>query len=120
MAANRNPAKEVSPRGSCASRRLAGVTPAQAGPTAVRMTADPGAGRGAVHPTVAKAFHVLDETGLPWVLLRGEDDLALPSGDVDILVARELLPDLDKLMNGIGLCRVHATGHGSHRFYFGY
>ncbi|WP_160663657.1 hypothetical protein [Pseudarthrobacter sp. ATCC 49987] len=84
------------------------------------MTADPHTGRSAVHPTVAKAFHALDETGLPWVLLRGEDDLALPSGDVDILVARELLPVLDGLMNGIGLCRVHATGHGSHRFYFGY
>lgn len=84
------------------------------------MTADPPTGHPAVHPTVTKAFHALDEAGLPWVLLRGEDDLALPSGDVDILVAHELLPVLDGLMNGIGLCRVHATGHGSHRFYFGY
>lgn len=77
-------------------------------------------GRSAVHPVVAKAFAVLDETGLPWVLLRGADDLARPSGDVDILVAGALLPELDGLMAGIGLCRVHATGHGSHRFYFGY
>ena len=84
------------------------------------MTADPLTSNAAVHPTVAKAFHALDETGLPWLLLRGEDDLARPSGDVDILVADELLPVLDGLMNGIGLCRVRAAGHGSHRFYFGY
>ena len=84
------------------------------------MTADAQTSHSAVHPTVAKAFHALDESGLPWVLLRGEDDLALPSGDVDILVASGLLPRLDELMNGIGLCRVRAAGHGSHRFYFGY
>lgn len=84
------------------------------------MTADPQTSLPAVHPTVAKAFGALDDTGLPWVLLRGEDDLAAPVGDVDILVSDELLPGLDELMNGIGLCRVRATGHGSHRFYFGY
>lgn len=84
------------------------------------MTADPGNGQPAVHPTVAKAFHALDGTGLPWVLLRGEDDLAAPTGDVDLLVAPGLLPGLDGLMKGIGLCRVRAAGHGSHRFYFGY
>ncbi|MET1063480.1 MAG: hypothetical protein ABWX85_00745 [Arthrobacter sp.] len=57
---------------------------------------------------------------MPWVLLRGEDDLAEPSGDVDILVAGGVLPRLDELMHAIGLCRVRAAGHGSHRFYFGY
>ncbi|WP_157361034.1 hypothetical protein [Arthrobacter sp. EPSL27] len=77
-------------------------------------------GRSAVHPAVARAFRALDDSGLPWVLLRGADDLARPSGDVDILVAGALLPGLDGLMAGIGLCRVRATGHGSHRFYFGY
>ena len=84
------------------------------------MTAGPHTGHPAVHPTVASAFRALDETGLPWVLLRGEDDLDRPSGDVDILVAGGLLPGLDGLMEGIGLCRVRAAGHGSHRFYFGY
>ena len=84
------------------------------------MTAGPHTSHSAVHPTVAKAFRALDGTGLPWVLLRGEDDLARPAGDVDILVAGGLLPGLDELMNGIGLCRVRAAGHGSHRFYFGY
>jgi hypothetical protein len=84
------------------------------------MTPAPRTSHSAVHPTVARAFHALDETGLPWVLLRGEDDLARPAGDVDILVAAGLLPVLDELMAGTGLCRVRAAGHGSHRFYFGY
>ncbi|WP_426997062.1 dTMP kinase [Pseudarthrobacter sp. N5] len=73
-----------------------------------------------IHPTVARAFRALDESGLAWVLLRGEDDLARPYGDVDLLVAGGQLPGLDELMNSIGLCRVRAAGHGSHRFYFDY
>lgn len=74
----------------------------------------------AAHPTVLEAFHALEDTGLPWVLLRGENDLACPDGDVDLLVDPRMLHQLDGLMARIGLCRVHATGHGSHRFYFGY
>lgn len=74
----------------------------------------------ALHPDVAKVFRALDGSGMPWVLLRGEHDLARPSGDVDILVSGEQLPGLDHLMAGIGFRRVLATGHGSHRFYFAY
>lgn len=73
-----------------------------------------------IHPWVAKALQALDRSGQPWVLLRGEDDLALPAGDVDILVARELLPGIDGLMRDVGFHRVLAPGHGTHRFYFGY
>lgn len=73
-----------------------------------------------VHPRVAAVFAVLDGTSWPWVLLRGEDDLALPSGDVDILVDGRVLPLLDELLAGAGFCRVLAPGHGSHRFYFCY
>jgi hypothetical protein len=71
-------------------------------------------------PNVAAALHALDGTGLPWLLLRGEHDLARPSGDVDILVARELLPVLDRVLEAAGFRRVLAPGHGSHRFYFCY
>ena len=73
-----------------------------------------------VEPNVAAALHALDGTGLPWLLLRGEHDLAQPSGDVDILVDRELLPVLDGLLEAAGFRRVLAPGHGSHRFYFCY
>lgn len=71
-------------------------------------------------PNVAAALHALDGTGLPWLLLRGEHDLARPSGDVDILVARELLPVLERVLEAAGFRRVLAPGHGSHRFYFCY
>ena len=73
-----------------------------------------------MEPNVVAALHALDGTKLPWLLLRGEHDLAQPSGDVDILVARELLPVLDGLLEGAGFRRVLAPGHGSHRFYFCY
>ena len=69
---------------------------------------------------VAAAFAALDRSGEPWVLLRGADDLAQPSGDVDILVAATLLPSLDALMMQAAFHRVLARGRGSHRFYFGY
>ncbi|UUL76838.1 hypothetical protein NG819_03640 [Pseudarthrobacter sp. Fe7] len=73
-----------------------------------------------IHPKVGSVFDALDRAGLPWLLLRGEDDLALPAGDVDILVDKHLLPRLDELMGAAGFCRVLAWGHGSHRFYFCY
>ena len=73
-----------------------------------------------IEPHLANALHLLEGTGLPWLLLRGEGDLARPSGDVDLLVAEELLPGLDRLLEGAGFRRVLAPGHGSHRFYFCY
>lgn len=74
----------------------------------------------AIEPNVTAAMHALEGSGLPWLLLRGEDDLARPAGDVDILVAGELLPVLDGLLEAAGFRRVLAPGHGSHRFYFCY
>lgn len=73
-----------------------------------------------IHPSIASAFRALDGLGRPWVLLRGEDDLVRPHGDVDILVADGPLPQLDALLAGAGFRRVVAPGHGSHRFYFSY
>lgn len=73
-----------------------------------------------MEPLVAAALHALDRTTLPWLLLRGQDDLAHPSGDVDILISRELLPLLDGSLETVGFRRVLAPGHGSHQFYFSY
>ena len=83
---------------------------------------DPGEWNGEqpdIHPAVARAFRALG-SGLPWVLLRGEDDLVRPTGDVDVLVADGEFPRLDALLAGAGFRRVVAHGHGSHRFYFSY
>ena len=85
--------------------------------------ADPGEWGGEqpdIHPAIAKAFRALDGSGRPWVLLRGEDDLVRPTGDVDILVGDGRIQRLDALLAGVGFHRIVACGHGSHRFYFSY
>ena len=74
----------------------------------------------ALHAAVAKAFRTLDESGVTWLLLRGEDDLLRPSGDVDLLVDSAHESALDDLMGTSGFRRLGAAGHGSHRFYFSY
>jgi len=51
----------------------------------------------AVHPFVSRAFQALDATGHPWALLRGADDLSVPTGDVDVLVASAALDALEQL-----------------------
>ena len=38
-----------------------------------------GVGYRFIHPALAAAFAALDLSGRPWLLLRGEDDLALPA-----------------------------------------
>lgn len=65
-------------------------------------------------------FQSLEDAGHPWLLLRGEDDLEQPAGDVDLLVSEKLLPRLDHVLEDAGFRRVIAHGHGSHRFYFRY
>jgi thymidylate kinase len=72
-----------------------------------------------VHPSLAAAFQALDDSG-SWLLLRGENDLVSPSGDVDILVSTEQLRGLDSVLKAVGFSRIMAPGHGSHRFYFSY
>ncbi|MEO3934482.1 hypothetical protein WMO79_16930 [Micrococcaceae bacterium Sec7.4] len=84
---------------------------------------DPGEWNGEqpdIHPLIARAFQALDGSGLAWVLLRGEDDLVRPTGDVDILVGDGQMQRVDALLAGVGFRRVLAPGHGSHRFYFSY
>lgn len=84
--------------------------------------ADPGEWNGEqpdIHPMIASAFRALDGLG-PWVLLRGEDDLVRPAGDVDVLVGDGHIQHLDKVLEGVGFRRLLAPGHGSHRFYFCY
>lgn len=72
----------------------------------------------AVHPHVSAAFAALDAAGVDWALLRGVDELAAPTGDVDILVDAGAT-ELDAALSRAGLVPVRARGHGSHRFYVG-
>jgi thymidylate kinase len=74
---------------------------------------------GEVHPAILEAFEALDHAALPWALLRGADDLALPHGDVDLLIDA----DEDALNTALvtaGFRWLPAWGRGSHRFYYRY
>lgn len=72
------------------------------------------------HGVLTTAFDCLDGAGIPWVLLRGAEDLGRPPGDVDLLVDSAALPRLDAALAPAGLHRMGSRGHGSHRFYFSY
>jgi thymidylate kinase len=74
----------------------------------------------AVHHRVAAAFTALDDAGVVWALVRGAEDLARPTGDVDLLVERSAVRRLDAVLAAAGLRRLGVRGHGSHRFYFAY
>jgi hypothetical protein len=65
---------------------------------------------------VERAFRAMDEAGIRWCLLRGEDD---PSGgrDVDVLVARSDRRELDTALAKAEFTLVPAWGLGSHRFF---
>lgn len=72
------------------------------------------------HPALAEAFGALDRAGAAWCLVRGETELGKPEGDVDLLVAREHVARLDAALLPAGFGRVHAWGHGTHRFFVAY
>jgi hypothetical protein len=73
-----------------------------------------------LHPTLAALFRALDGAGVVWCVLRGEDELALPAGDVDLLVAEAHVPRLRQAAAELGFAPVPAWGYGSHAFFVGY
>ncbi|HEY7560697.1 MAG TPA: hypothetical protein VH650_00840 [Gaiellaceae bacterium] len=73
-----------------------------------------------LHPTLAALFRALDEVDVVWCVLRGEEDLASPAGDVDLLVAEAHVPGFRGVATGLGFASVPAWGYGSHLFFVGY
>src|SRR6478609_3942682 len=69
------------------------------------------------HPMLIRAFQELDDTGRPWLLLRGAHELDRPAGDVDLLAGGSP-EELDATLERAGFTRLVAPGHGDHRFYF--
>lgn len=72
------------------------------------------------HPALATLFRALDGEGVVWCLLRGEEDLALPEGDVDLLVGPADLARLGRVAAERGFAAVPAWGYGSHAFFVSY
>lgn len=73
-----------------------------------------------MHPKLAALFRALDDEGVVWCLLRGEADLAVPEGDVDLLVAPSHLPRVRRLAAQLGFASLPAWGYGSHAFFVSY
>jgi hypothetical protein len=76
--------------------------------------------RAHAHPKLTALFRALDDEGVVWCLLRGEADLALPEGDVDLLVAPWHLPRVRRVAARLGFAPVPAPGYGSHAFFVSY
>lgn len=74
----------------------------------------------AIHPAIHRALGALERSGACWALLRGESELASPSGDVDLLVARSDVPRLRDALAPLGFALLRAYGHGPHRFFVTY
>jgi thymidylate kinase len=72
------------------------------------------------HRLLAAAFGALDDAGVRWCLLRAEDDLAAPGGDVDVLMARGDAARAEAALASTGFARLPARGHGPHRFFLAY
>jgi hypothetical protein len=73
-----------------------------------------------LHPTLAALFRTLEDDGTVWCVLRGEEELDLPPGDVDLLVAEPDLPHFRRRAAQLGFAAVPAWGYGSHAFFVAY
>lgn len=71
-----------------------------------------------VHPRLAEVFSAMDAASIPWALLRSDDQLGWPDGDVDLLVPQEVEPMVADCLCSCGFWRARMGGRGSHRFYF--
>jgi thymidylate kinase len=62
------------------------------------------------------AFGVLDRAGVEWCVLRGEQQLARPRGDVDLLISPSDYERARVGLRALGFARLPACGRGSHSF----
>src|SRR3954453_13899731 len=74
----------------------------------------------AVHPLLLAVFVALDAVGVRWCVLRGEAELAAPTGDVDLLVANADLDRTRRALAALRFVELPAWGHGSHLFFLSY
>jgi thymidylate kinase len=72
---------------------------------------------GALHPALAAAFDALDRARVPWLLLRGNDQLRAPKGDVDLLIDEAALGGARRALGNSAFVEVPSAGRASHRFF---
>jgi thymidylate kinase len=73
-------------------------------------------GAGDLHPLLRDAFAALDWAGVDWCVLRGEEELARPPGDVDLLISPADYERARAGLRSVGFTRLPAYGRGSHSF----
>lgn len=83
-----------------------------------RMKDEPSALR--VHPVIKNLFRGLSDRGVDWVLLRGEERIARPTGDVDLLIAKDDLDDADSVFADLGFSRQGSALFVTRRAYVAY
>jgi thymidylate kinase len=74
------------------------------------------AGTAERRPLLRQAFAALDRAGVEWCVLRGEQELERPSGDLDLLVSPNDKERACAALRGAGFASVPAHGRGSHSF----
>ena len=84
------------------------------------LAPEPAGGSDRIHPFLAEAFGVLNDAGVAWALLRGEEELADPTGDVDLLVRPEDLPAVRDRLGRAGFVEERSWGSTGHRPFLGY
>jgi thymidylate kinase len=98
---------------SCTVRGVSGPRSAQPAP-------EPTGSLPELHPYLEQAFGAFEQAGVRWALMRGDDQLADPVGDVDLFVADTDLDRVASALRPLGFVHVPAWGRGSHRFFVGY
>lgn len=72
------------------------------------------------HPALVELFAAFDKQHIRWLLLRGEAELASPTGDVDLLVDPRDMPRARALLEASKYLYFPTYGRGTHTFYVGY
>lgn len=70
-----------------------------------------------LHPKLKELFDALNQNGMEWLLLRGADRLERPLGDVDLLVSRRSLSDLDLIVRSHAFLRISSAVLSTRRGY---
>ncbi len=73
-----------------------------------------------IHERVEALFRSLDDRGIDWVLLRGEERMQRPTGDIDLLIDQRDLAATDDAVSRLGFSRQGSALFVTRRAYIAY
>lgn len=73
-----------------------------------------------VHPLLRSSFAAFDSADVAWCVLRGEQEVRRPPGDVDLLISPLGYERARAILAANGFVRLPAHGRGSHSFFLTY